>query len=165
MLDKIGINPIYLAGQIVNFLILFFVLKTFVYKPVLKLLDKRTKRISQGLKAAEENIKNKEKFEEQKKAELGKVRKEVEKILAEAKKESQKQGVLIIENARAEAKKQGEKEFQQFQQRLAEEEKALKGKVTKIALDLSKKILKDSLDSSTQKEVFASQVENLKKLK
>ena len=165
MLDKIGINPIYLAGQIVNFLILFFVLKSFVYKPVLKLLDERTKKISQGLKAAEENIKSKEKFEEQKKTELGKARKEVEKIIAEAKKESQKQGELIIESARLEAKRQGEKEFMQFQQRLAEEEKALKEKVTKIALDLSKKILKDSLDSSTQKEVFARQVEKLNRLK
>ena len=165
MLDKIGINPIYLIGQIVNFLILFFVLKSFVFKPVLKLLDERTKKISQGLKAAEENIKSKEKFEEQKKTELGKARKEVEKIIAEAKKESQKQGELIIESARLEAKRQGEKEFMQFQQRLAEEEKALKEKVTKIALDLSKKILKDSLDSSTQKEVFTRQVEKLNKLK
>ena len=165
MLDKIGINPIYLAGQIVNFLILFFVLKSFVYKPVLKLLDERTKKISQGLKAAEENVKNKEKFEEQKQTELGKTKKEVEKIIADAKKESEKQGVLIIENARLEAKRQSEKEFTQFQQRLAEEEKALQEKVTKIALDLSKKILKDSLDSSTQKEVFARQVEKLNRLK
>ncbi len=165
MLDKIGINPVYLAGQIVNFLILFFVLKRFVYKPVLKLLDVRAKKISQGLKAAEENIVNKEKFEEEKKTELRKVRKEVEKIIAEAKNESQKQGVLIIENAKQEAKKQTEKEFLQLKQRLAEEETILKEKVSQIALDLSKKILKDNLNLSAQKEVFANQVKKLKNLK
>ena len=87
------------------------------------------------------------------------------RALSGAKKESQKQGDVIVENARLEAKRQNEKEFTQFQQRLAEEEKALKEKVTKIALDLSKKILKDSLDSSTQKEVFTRQVEKLNKLK
>ena len=96
---------------------------------------------------------------------MRKVRKEVEKIIAEAKNESQKQGVLIIENAKQEAKKQTEKEFLQLKQRLAEEETILKEKVSQIALDLSKKILKDNLNLSAQKEVFANQVKKLKNLK
>ncbi len=51
-MDKLGINLGYLLVQIFNFLILFLVLKVWVYKPILNLLDKRRQTIAQGLEDA-----------------------------------------------------------------------------------------------------------------
>ena len=84
-----GIQPILLLAQIINFVILLFLLKRFLYKPILKVLDERKKRIETSLKQAEEIQK---KFVE---ANI-----EQEKILDTAKLQASK----IIENAKEEAK-------------------------------------------------------------
>jgi F-type H+-transporting ATPase subunit b len=51
-LEKLGLNLGYLLLQIFNFLILFVVLRVWVYKPILGLLEKRRTAISQGLEDA-----------------------------------------------------------------------------------------------------------------
>jgi len=51
-LEALGINLGYLLVQVFNFLILVVVLKEWVYKPVLKLLEDRRTAIAQGLEDA-----------------------------------------------------------------------------------------------------------------
>ncbi len=48
-IEKFGIDWRLLAAQAVNFFILFFLLAKFVYRPVISLLEKRRKRIEEGL--------------------------------------------------------------------------------------------------------------------
>lgn len=52
LLDKLGIDFRILIAQIVNFFVLLFVLYKFAYKPILRALENRTKRIEQSLKDA-----------------------------------------------------------------------------------------------------------------
>ena len=54
ILNQFGVQPILLAAQVVNFLILLFILKKFLYKPILKVLEDRKQGISDSLKNAEE---------------------------------------------------------------------------------------------------------------
>ncbi len=96
ILNQFGINPILLAAQVVNFLILLFILKKFLYGPILKVLDSRKKTIEQSLKNAEEI-----------QLRLERTNEEVEKILANALKEGQKiideskeMGVSVIEESK-----------------------------------------------------------------
>jgi SAM-dependent methyltransferase len=51
-LDQLGLNLGYLLLQIFNFFILFVILRVWVYKPILGLLDKRRQNIAQGLEDA-----------------------------------------------------------------------------------------------------------------
>jgi len=76
---EFGVQPILLVAQVVNFLILLFILKRFLYKPILKVLDARKKRIEESLKNAEEIEKK-----------LSEAEKESEKILARALAQAQK---------------------------------------------------------------------------
>jgi len=52
--NQFGINPLLLLAQVVNFAVLLFILKRFLYKPILKVLEERKKRIEESLKNAEE---------------------------------------------------------------------------------------------------------------
>jgi len=52
-IEALGINLPQLIAQIVNFAILLVVLRLILYKPILKMLDDRKQRISEGLNAAE----------------------------------------------------------------------------------------------------------------
>jgi len=51
-LEKLGLNLGYILVQILAFLILFVVLRVWVYKPLLNLLDKRREKIASGLEDA-----------------------------------------------------------------------------------------------------------------
>ncbi len=85
MLSKIGIDWRLFFAQLVNFLILFFLLRAFAWKPLLSALQERRNRIRQGLKDAEA-------------AETARRRADAEResVLAEARKE----GSGIVEDAR-----------------------------------------------------------------
>lgn len=84
ILTEFGVKPILLAAQIVNFLILLFLLKKFLYRPILKILDERKKKIAESIINAE-----------QIKQELLEIQGEREKKLQQAAKEAKK----IIEEA------------------------------------------------------------------
>lgn len=57
-MDKIisdfGIQPIYLLAQSINFIILLLILRKFLYRPVLKVLEARKKTVSDSLINAEQ---------------------------------------------------------------------------------------------------------------
>ena len=54
ILNQFGVQPILLAAQVVNFLLVLLILKKFLYKPLLKVLDERRKKIEDSLKNSEE---------------------------------------------------------------------------------------------------------------
>ncbi|MBU2632677.1 F0F1 ATP synthase subunit B, partial [Patescibacteria group bacterium] len=47
IVKQFGLDPVLLVAQIVNFLILLFILKKLLYKPVLELLKKREDTIKE----------------------------------------------------------------------------------------------------------------------
>lgn len=88
--EKFGINWKLMIAQLVNFGVIFFVLRAFVYKPVLKLLDERKKKIEDGLS-----------FAEKAKSELS----SIETLKADEMKKAQKQGIEIVKTAELSAVK------------------------------------------------------------
>lgn len=73
IISTLGIDPKLILAQVVNFLILFFVLKKLVYKPVVALLEKRRTMV-------EQSVHNSKKIEER----LAALEDERKKILSEA---------------------------------------------------------------------------------
>lgn len=53
-IHKLGVDWRLLLSQIVNFLILLTILRIFAYKPILKILHERKKKIEEGLTKAKE---------------------------------------------------------------------------------------------------------------
>lgn len=92
--QKFGIDWKLMIAQLVNFAIIFFVLRAFVYKPILGILDKRRKKIEEGLT-----------FAEKAKTELG----SIETLKAEEVKKAQQKGAEMIQDAEAVANRVHEK--------------------------------------------------------
>lgn len=84
ILADFGVQPILLAAQAVNFFILLFILKRFMYKPLLKVLEERKQKIAQSLKNAEEIELKLQKTEEDREKKLIKATEEAQKIIEEA---------------------------------------------------------------------------------
>ncbi len=84
--NDFGVQPIYLAAQVVNFLILLFILKRFMYKPLLKVFEERKITISNNLKIAEQLEHQRQNIKEESDVQLKNASKEALEILAEASK-------------------------------------------------------------------------------
>ncbi len=89
-LGAFGINPILLAGQIINFLVIGWVLYRFLLKPLLANMKARSEKIARGLQDAA-----------QAKAALAEAGRERERVLEEAYAQSSR----ILERARDEAER------------------------------------------------------------
>lgn len=73
LIKSFGINWKLLTAQVVNFAILFWLLKRFAYSPLLGVLKQRESKIREGLsmaKEAEEKLKRIDSIEEEKKTEV-----------------------------------------------------------------------------------------------
>ncbi len=51
--SSLGINLPLLVAFLINFAVLFILLKIFLYKPILKMLDERAKKTQEGMELAE----------------------------------------------------------------------------------------------------------------
>ena len=149
-MEALGINLGYLIVQILNFAILFVVLRAWVYKPIVGMLEKRRQAIEQGLedaKVAAEARANAEKA--------------AEDLLAEARKEASqlvRAATERAEQAAAEVKAQAEHEAEEARKgALAEGEKLkeqalgeLRGQVAALAIAAAQKIIGETLDDRRQ---------------
>lgn len=161
ILNQFGIKPVLLIAQVVNFLILLFILKKFLYGPILKVLKERKDKIARSLKAAEEI--------ERKLHEMGE--KEIESIRRSAEqgeqiiKQSGEIGAKIIEDAKV----QGEgiiqkateyaKEVMQIEKARLEQE--LKRGMPGIMALIYEKIMGKPL-SKEQKQIIEGVVKEVK---
>jgi len=149
-MEALGINLGYLIVQILNFAILFVVLRAWVYKPIVGMLEKRRQAIEQGLedaKVAAEARANAEKA--------------AEDLLAEARKEASqlvRAATERAEQAAAEVKAQAEHEAEEARKgALAEGENLkeqalgeLRGQVAALAIAAAQKIIGETLDDRRQ---------------
>src|SRR3989338_11698691 len=99
ILNQFGVNPILLLAQVVNFLILLLILKKFLYKPILKVLEERKKKIEESLKNTEEIEKKLQETNEKIDRMMVKTADEIQKMQDEAKKDRD----VLKEEGKAEA--------------------------------------------------------------
>src|SRR3989338_7952080 len=129
---QFGIEPILLLAQIVNFLIILFVLKKFFYKPIVKMLDDRRERIVESLKNADE-IEQKLQETEEKSAQILKdAQDQGDKFITEA----QAQANKILEAAQMEAQANTQKSVADAMEQIAAEKAQMKKELEAETLSL-----------------------------
>lgn len=103
-MEELGINLPLLVAQVINFFIVLFVLRLFVYKPVLAMLDRRAQRVREGLEAADEAKESAARAEQDVSQQLDQARSEGQALVARA----QETANRVQEEARAQARREGE---------------------------------------------------------
>lgn len=158
-----GFEPTFFVAQIINFLILAFVFKKFLYKPVLKVLKDREHKIAQGIKDAESARLELEKAEARKDEILKKATLEAEKIIDETKKSAEQ----IREDILVSAKRDAEKIIQEGHTMAADALESAKTQAGDLALDISKrlldKILSEMFTKQEKEKIMQKNIEKLNK--
>lgn len=153
-----------LLFQIVNFGILIFLLNRFLYRPILKIVEQRNKKIEDSLKAAEATFKEKEKINELKKLAVLEAEKEAVKIVEAAKHQADLSGKQILSEAQIEAEAAVTKKMELLADKLSQEEIRLQGRVADLVIKTTRQVLKSSLGKEEQKRIVDRQIKELKNL-
>jgi F-type H+-transporting ATPase subunit b len=151
---SLGINLPLLVVFIVNFIILFVLLRLFLFKPVLKMLDERTKRTKDAMELAEVTKKEFEqaKVEVQKQIEKG--RQEAQAIIAQA----MQVGERLKEESRQEATKQAQVIVDRTRAELEAERDKIVGDLRRefvnISIAAAEKVIKETLDKEKHRKLI-----------
>jgi F-type H+-transporting ATPase subunit b len=161
--NLLSIDPAVLGLQIVAFVILFLVLRKYLFRPLLEIMARREKEIADGLEAGERA-----------KAELAVIGQERDRILASAREEGRqqvRQAVREGEEARERILAETRDEAQQIRQRARdsvelEREEAmlqLRRDVVDLALLAARQAVLTSLDESKHRQAIDDFVASLER--
>ena len=101
--NQLGISGGLLVAQIVNFLIVMFVLRALLYEPVLNMMEQRKTRIADSMKDAERASSAAQEAEQEKAVVLEEARREAQEIRAQATRDAERIGQEVRGRAEQEA--------------------------------------------------------------
>lgn len=160
-LKDLGLDKLLLAAQIVNFLILFFVLKAVFYKPLKKVLDERKEKISKGIEDADAAKELKERTVKEKDDIIRAARIEVQGLIEDSRKTADEIKQKIVDDARA----QSEDMVKDAQRKAEDEMKKMEKQIKIMSLDISKKIMESVIpvimDEAQKNAVLKKAVQKL----
>ncbi|MCC7357204.1 F0F1 ATP synthase subunit B [Candidatus Uhrbacteria bacterium] len=161
VLGALGLNGKLFMAQLFNFGIVLFVMWRFVYRPLLALMDKRTKEIQDGLKHAQDA-----------KVRLADAQAEKERILKDARvaaqeilKETQDKAESLRQEKMSQAKMEIEKIVLETKQQIKEERDAafvaLKGEIgSLVTLAIGK--VAQGMNTETHKNLIKDAINEIK---
>ena len=153
-LSKLGIHPLLLIAQIVNFVILLWLLNRFLYKPLLKLFRDRSSKIEQGIKTAEDLKRQAADAEEKNKQYIEGAKKEAHNIIDQATKLGDEEKKKIMEVAKDESNKIVERTIIEIKNEKKNIMADIKKEVGEMVVSLSSAMVKKTLDEKTQKQLL-----------
>ena len=158
----VKLDPGLFIWTIITFLLLFFVLAKYAWKPLIKMLDDRETMIRSSLDDAEKAKLELEHLNKESEAITAKARSEAQAILAESKTVAEK----VKEDTIAKAKEQAIKISDDAQKQIqVEKDKAIndiKQEVVNLTLSVAEKLINKNLNDADNKSLIE---ESLKKVK
>lgn len=153
-MENLGVDWKLILAQIVNFGLLLFLLNKFLYRPILRILAERRKRIEEGLTNAQKIQRELEKLEERKTREFQRAQEEGQRILAKAKEISEE----ILGKARIQAGRESLEIFakakKQLEQERGEMRQSLKEEVVGLTFAIVEKLVAQKIDQEKNEKLI-----------
>lgn len=153
-MEALGINVPGLIAQLINFVLLFFILRAVLYKPVLSMLDERSRRIQESLDAAENMRRQASNAEAEVRQQIEAARRESQTILQQASQLRDK----MIEDAREEARAAAAAENERARQQIEQEREAamtqLRSQFVDLAVLAAERVIRQELDRGKHQQLI-----------
>jgi F-type H+-transporting ATPase subunit b len=161
LIEAFDVNWVSLGFQLLNFLLLLYILNRFLFRPLLARMDERGTKIEKGLEDAEAAARDRELARAEREAAVAEARKEAAEMLARANKIAEDTRNEILNDARTEAERVTTRAREEI---VAEKDRAmaeLRAQVADLALAAAGKLVRSEMDGPTQRrlvEEFLSDV-------
>lgn len=150
---EFGVNLPALVFQIINFLLLLYLLNRFLFRPLLQRIDERQARIERGLKDAEQAARDRELARAEREAALDEARREAQTMIARATKIAEDSRNEILAEARSQAERATERARDEI---VAEKERAMaeiRSQVADLAILAAERLLREEIDGARQRRL------------
>ena len=145
-MEALGLNPVSIVIHTINFLILLFVLQRFLFKPLMAMLDERSRKIRDSIEAAERARQESARADEARAETLREARRqadeivtramqEADKIRSDARQQAQETAQRIIGRAEQEATAERQQAMQELRAQVADLAVLAAGRVISRSLD------------------------------
>jgi len=151
-------------AQIINFLILLFLLRIFLWKRILKLLDDRRERISSEFKKIEDAKREVEGLKSSYQAELSNIGETTRQKIGEAVEEGKKIAEGIRKEAEGQAQKIMDSARQDIKYEMAKAKEEIKGQIVDLTIKATESLIGEKLNATGDKKLvedFLSQVDKI----
>ena len=149
-LQNLGISLGYVIVQIVNFGVLFWILKKWAYPPIMNMLEERRQIIAKGLEDARIAAEARANAEKEAEKILAEARSKASQIVREASERAEAVGREIKAEAEAEAARIREEAVEAAQAERERILRELRGQVAVLAVAAAQKLIGETLDEKRQ---------------
>ena len=150
-MEALGLNLGYLLVQILNFAILFVVLRAWVFKPIVELLERRRETIAQGVEDARVAAEARANAEKEAETILAEAQKQAAERVRESSSRAEEVAKEIHADAEREAAKVREAALEEAQQAKEQALGELRGQIAALAISAAQKVIGASLDEKRQR--------------
>lgn len=150
----LSLDPVNLICIIINMLILFFLVKIFLFKPIDKMMAAREELLQKQFEEAEATRQKAEELKATYQASLDRAQEESEEIIAQAKTKAQKEYDSIIKSADEDASKLIEKAQEKIAAEKAETMRNMKSEIAVMVMGATAKIMEQSFDKEKNQQFY-----------
>jgi F-type H+-transporting ATPase subunit b len=154
ILGKIGFDWQVALANLINFLLVFWLLKRFAFGPIKKTIAERKEKVNQGLEDAQRAATDRQMAEQLREQTVMDAKKEANTIVAEA----NDKGKAFVEEAKADAEKErasilekAEADAEGVHSKMKEE---FSKEASELVLATAEKLLKSSIDAKANEELI-----------
>lgn len=151
---QIGFDWRMALANLVNFLIVFFLLKHFVFEPIKNTISKRKSKIEKGLEDAQKAKTKRVMAEEQYEKKIEEAKDEANQVLSQA----HEQRGQIIEKAHEKAEDEAQEIIAGAKKRIKEERREMQARLreetAELVIDSVEKILDEEVDEEKGKRII-----------
>ena len=145
-LEFVSIVPWTIIVQLVNLLLLFLLLKHFLFKPIQTILDKRASEIQQDYDDASKASAEAKALREEYETRMAEAKSEASEIVKAATRKAQTHGEEIVLDARNQANRMLEKADAEIEQEKKKAMNELKNEISGIAVDIASKVVEREIN-------------------
>jgi F-type H+-transporting ATPase subunit b len=143
-----------LVAQIFNFLLLVAIVSVFAYKPIVKIMDERQRRIADSMEHAETMRLGAQKAKLEYENHLAEARAEAQAIIDKAKRAAGEAYEQMLSDARAEQEQILKAAKEQIEREKVNALLAVRSEVVALSMQLAGKVVERKLDDETDKKLI-----------
>lgn len=150
-----------LLFQIVNTVILYFLLRHFLFKPVRSFMENRTNSIKETISAAEAKEKEAKELYDEYMSKIGNAQEEGKQIIKDATKVADEKAEKILAESREEAARLVQKANKDIELEKKKLLNDVKSEISDIAVQLASKVVEKDIDDKDHERLINDFIENM----
>lgn len=164
-MEGLGLDVKLILAQIVNFALLLWLLKKYLYRPIIDVLEKRRAKIEADLQKSGEIEKRLEEVEKERDQQRQTNREEAQELLKKSRDQAEAMKVKILTGAREQAETEVKKATEQIKAREEQILKDLRRQIAGLVVAATGKLIQAELDETKQHRLVEKILIDLEKQK